>query len=392
MSRQRTSVRNVSRTGTAIRKASGTTLVNISQSGSAEVYRSTCTDVLGRKFDHPLYIEKVSKEWSGLNGRVPANNFQTYREYVNYDCYSTRADAAHINMSVPSENASMTDAMARTNPSRSAVNIPAFLGELKDWSYLPANIRDKGRVLNNQLKTAKEQHKRGKYTPQKLADAYLTWEFGIAPLIRDLQKIANFQASVDRKVKELDRLFSKGGMRRRVSIFTQSAQNDQNNFAIESALGVVFTTRIMTTTTMRRWATFRWLPLFDKPYTDDASKRALASQLVAGMNVNGAVEAAWELMPWSWMIDWFTGMGTYLQAHNNSVPAQCVNRCVMTHTLTNVRYTRTDNNVAYSGGEATFTRETKARSVGLGTSLDVKLPFLSGNQLSILGSLSIARG
>lgn len=392
MVRQRTEQRTTSRKGSAIRKLAGSTLVNIQQGGSPVTYVSTCSDLLGRKTDHPLYIDRVQKTWTPLNGRVPANDFQTYREYVNYDCYSSRADAAHIDLNPPSETASITLAMARTNPSRPVVSLPTFLGELKDFKNLPLNIRDKGRVVINQLRTARSQHKKGRYDPKKLSDAYLAYSFAIAPLVSDVQKLVNFQQAVDKKMDDLDRLFAKGGMRRRISVFNQSAQVDQSNFAIESALGVVFTTRISTATSMKRWCTLRWVPIFSRPYKSDAEKQKLARDLALGLNVHGAVETAWELIPWSFMTDWFTGVGTYLQAHNNSVPAQAVRRCVMTYQRTTVTYTRSDNNVAYSGGNATFTRESKRRSTGLGTSLDVRLPFLSGNQLSILGALAVSHG
>lgn len=109
------------------------------------------------------------------------------------------------------------------------------------------------------------------------------------------------------------------------------------------------------------------------------------------MNAENLVATAWELFPWSFMIDWFSNVGDLITAANNTVPVEASSVNCMQHRMTSVSWSRADYENDFSGGTALFTRETKRRDVSFGPGLTLSLPLLSGGQLSILGALSASR-
>lgn len=146
------------------------------------------------------------------------------------------------------------------------------------------------------------------------------------------------------------------------------------------------------THTMREtWATVRWLP--DVPQIpSDREQYARAVRSAYGLNTS--IASAWEAMPWSWMFDYFTMIGSYMETHRNSVGAHPGAVCIMTHTQTDViSKLRSKTSSISVTGYGRYTRDNKVRSVVQpGTPADlVRSPFLSGKQWSILSSLAISK-
>jgi hypothetical protein len=253
----------------------------------------------------------------------------------------------------------------------------------------PSLIRSAGRVALKLKKKARVL-KRGKRL-KAAADTYLAYKFAINPLISDLQKMMDFQSSTEQRMEELDRLYSKGGMRRRITIASDSTTSS-GNLVLDSSLSIIISVAIETITRQRRWATLRWRPTSPRPWKNDKEKQELAQRLVFGLNAHTLTVTAWELLPWSWMIDWFSNTQDYLMAHNNTVPAHAESRCVMTQKETTASHTRNDSNIGFLGGNASYTRISKARSVGVSASLAAHFPLFTGSQLSILGALSVSKG
>lgn len=264
--------------------------------------------------------------------------------------------------------------------------MPTFIAEAKDFIN---PIRLAGQVALKKKKLSKILRRKGRI--KESADAYLSYKFAIEPTIRDLASLVNAQQSISQRMDELDRLTSNGGLRRRVNVFF-GVGSGNGNISIETGLGIVFKNRIMTMTTAQSWGTIRWKPVGSPAYKNDKEKAELAARLVLGMNAESLVATAWELFPWSFMIDWFSNVGDLIAAANNTVPVEASSVNCMQHRMTSSSWSRSDSEQDFGGGSALFTRETKRRDISFGSGLTLSLPLLNGGQLSILGALSASRG
>ena len=216
----------------------------------------------------------------------------------------------------------------------------------------------------------------------------MSYQFGWKPLLSDLRKLINFQSIVDKRAQEIKRLYSKGGLKRRMSLYT-SQRSAKSSSVVESSCGRIFNATVESNGLGRAWATIRWKPTKLPPVINDETSRQQAFKAAFGIGLEAA--DVWNLVPWSWLVDWFSSTGDYLAAHANKIPASPGDLNVMVHERTVRQFTRT-NNLNISGGNATITYETKKRFIGGGPGITATLPFLSGRQLSILGSLAILRG
>jgi hypothetical protein len=99
----------------------------------------------------------------------------------------------------------------------------------------------------------------------------------------------------------------------------------------------------------------------------------------------------WEVIPWTWLADWFAPIQDLLQRYNGVLPLVIDNLCVMTTTETQFRFKLSDHPwVRWKPDE--FRRTTKERSVQApdGTLPDLyggPKSFLDLNQVGILLSL-----
>lgn len=386
MARQRDRVNYTARTGNKKRVINGALLVNVSQSGSFQHEDAHCVDDLGRHIPHNLSIWKSYRNINPLNGfqQVNATSWRQYSGW--YEDSDIGWVPGHSSALDPASDGSLAaKAMARTNPGRAHVSLPTFVGELKD---LPRLVRSVGHLA---LLASGKAGRRSRAIVQEAGHANLTWQFGIAPIISDIKKIVSFQKQVERRCSELDRLYSKGGLRRRIQLQNDSNSVTSSDLAFESSLGSVLSLRPVTSSRTRVWATVRWRPTTLPKFRNDKQKRDLANRLVFGLNAHTLGVTAWELIPWSWLGDWFFDVQSFLEAHNNAVPASSQNVCVMKHRRTETVYTRVDSQTWVSGGDGSSSYETKTRVVGASPSINTSLPLLSGKQLSILGSLAVTR-
>lgn len=224
-----------------------------------------------------------------------------------------------------------------------------------------------------------------------VASQYLGYEFGWKPLISDLSQLLQFQAQVDRRILELNRLYSSKGLKRRLNLYDDVATAEETR-TVESASGVVFPRKIFSLTRRRMWGTTRWVPTVVPRDIGHQSLGRTARRLVHGLHHNGidAVQA-WNALPFSWLADWFGNFGDWLAAHRNIVPAAPSPCNIMTLTETYVVYERTDSyKDIFVGGHGRRVLRTKERAQSSG-SLSVHLPLASARQLGILSALNLQR-
>lgn len=272
---------------------------------------------------------------------------------------------------------------ARTNPSRASVLLPAAIFELKD---LPDMIRQAGRFLKTARRDWPSLVRPGKET-RDLASANLALQFGWAPLVSDLVKMAKFQSSVDKRRKEIEANTSSGGYRRRITLGTSTLSISGSravNFGNYRNFFVPYTGK----STSKQWAVVKWQPTSPGtsilPKSDNELRR-----LLAGLTLSQALINAWEVLPWSWLIDYFTNIGDVLQAGNNHY-AKPLSGSVMTTITTEVSHATFDQgDDRLSAGTVTIVRKVRAPLGAI--TLQATIPTLGVGQLSILSSLAVLK-
>lgn len=342
-----------------------------------------CDDFVGNRLGaNPLFIEKRLMNVNPINSPIFGSSANR-KQYVNYiGSYWRSLPSGHPQLpgGLPTMANAMSQLYAKTNPNRSEVSIPAFIAELRD---LPRTVKDIGSLLIS-VKT-------GKVSTHELAKANIVWKFGVAPLIGDVRKLLNFSAAVEGRLKELERLRSHSGLKRRLDFKSESVQHRYYSY-IDTSLGAFVTGWNNQRCERKMWGSIRWMPT-DPGFalTSSSDMRKLASDAIGGISKWGALEAAWAILPWSWLIDWYANVGDFLAGANNTIPVVAVDPCIMRTTVTTNALVRDANDAFVTGGGGQSIYVTKERYVTRPLAPSASIPILSGSQWSILASLAVLR-
>jgi hypothetical protein len=220
-----------------------------------------------------------------------------------------------------------------------------------------------------------------------IATGNITYKFGLKPLVSDFLKMTEFARVSKRRFANLRKLQEAGGLKRKV----KTSQAFQGGSFVKTVGGVQH--KVSDITRSNSWATVRWVPSGSFPDSDEALDNYVYRS-IRGIDPSQFTSVIWEALPWSWLVDWFAEVGDYLVAHNNSVAQVAGPICVMTQTVTTrtdvVEHTYLDTFKVTQPSESLTTKE---RVVKSSSDLpEAHIPLLTGNQLSILGSLAILKG
>jgi len=230
----------------------------------------------------------------------------------------------------------------------------------------------------------------------KIAKGNLQWKFGIAPMIGDVTRLLKFSDVVNRRMIYLRKIRDGKELRRNVTLGSDDFVQIQKNVSLDTSTGRTFRGTKYTSYSYKEWASCRWLATSSTPQIpeDDSALRYLAVRNAYGLNSRGALEAAYELTPWSWLMDWYSNIGDFLQATNNSLGLVPGSMCVMRHSTGRQvsRFTDVPPNLTISGlDERTYERKER-RVIDSPVAFPMAtLPVLTTGQWSILGSLTYLR-
>lgn len=341
-----------------------------------------CSDHVGNRLVvNPLDIQYIDRTFPVLYGKRYSGLGVLQREFIGYPVGNRRIvpdpRSKFPQYSTLQLNNLAWQILAQTNPSRSHVNVPAFLGELRD---VPKLVKDWGGGLL-----------------RKIAKGNITYKFGIAPMVSDLRKLVKFSDSVNQRMRMLKKLRDGKTIRKRVSLGTAEMSDPISRELIHSN-GAFLYGGFQPFYAMKAWGTAEWklLPDTDLPMMNEDELKKLATRLSLGISTRGALEAAWELTPWSWFIDWFSNVGDVLAATNNTVPCTWGRVAVMRHSECRVHVTEdpvgSDTWPTYSGWYKLVRRRKERWSASPTIPVPLPyLPFLDKGQLSILLSLAALR-
>jgi hypothetical protein len=281
-------------------------------------------------------------------------------------------------------NSWYVDTVARSNPSRPVVTPLTLMQDVID---IPKQLRDIGRLLTKPSKIL---------SVKELANQNLAVQFGWLPLVADVKTLLDLQSHILRRTRELDSLYKSSGLRRKLSLSddSQSGSFTSGKYVIDLFSSVEFF--FSTSVKRKMWATIHWQPTSQKPpwiaQNEDMNK--YVRKIVLGWTPEGLVQGAWEVLPWTWLIDWFSGTGNYLKQFSNTVPAQHSSACLMNEVTVHVvpgtkrPIALSDDSTISSGA---YTRTIKTRTVSGSLTTGFNIPFIGIQRLSILSSLFVQR-
>jgi hypothetical protein len=294
--------------------------------------------------------------------------------------YPLYVTPTHLTLpSIPTASADALTVQARTNPSRPEITPLNLIQDLVD---IPKQLKDVGKLIKSPKRLLSQR---------EIANQYLGVKFGWLPLIKDVQDLLDLGMHIHRRANELHNFYANNGMERRLSLQSDNAAAQTGTTPIETNVVLKMSARSSTTTSRRRWATCRWKPTVLPPfYPSDAEIIRQAKRISLGLTADALYAGAWDVLPWTWLINWFTNFGDFAKSHSNTVPATCSIVNVMTQTETHRVYSVDSITSGFTGGDAQFDLIDKVRFVGLG-SVSANIPFIGVSRLSILSALFVQR-
>jgi len=339
---------------------------------------SSCDDVVGNfPNPNPLSILKVVKGDGSFSGKSTVFPVFLYDGYP-YTNQPTATLPSGWDTGMPDLVTSVTQVASKTNPGRADLSVPVFIAELKDLPdmlHIGANTRYQKAI--------------GKYKKPKASNSVPTEHFGWSPFFRDLSSLLDFTAHVDKRVKELMSVYSSRGEHRNKKVWANNYSLTESNVPFQTVENSCYGDRV-TTVTAKRWASIRWRPTFpppSMPSRPDLLQKARFA--VHGWRINPS--DAWELIPWSWLADYFGNVGSMLETYGNAWEYQCSDGCVMTEILVHVSDRPYGDSPGFTTIPAVASRTYKIRDLATpGLSLFGQL--LSPKQLTNLAAIAANYG
>jgi len=284
-------------------------------------------------------------------------------------------------------------------PTATEVGLAAFLGELREGlPQLP------GRSIAGAPGT------------RKSGQEYLNWKFGVQPLKADLQKLARgitefhlrvrqFQRDSGRNVRRKRRL---GESRREVELLSDgSATGGLVYTPLLFGNSDVFNTqlylspgRVSVHDIVEEQTTFAGAYTY---YVSEAhsflGKLERYEQLANhALGLEFDPQTAWQLTPWSWLVDWFTDAGAFIKnltaLSNDNVVARYA--YVMHHRKVTRMYSVTGMRLRTgvtgpTAATASKTFESKTRTAATPYGFGIDQSAWSAGRFAILGALGMTR-
>jgi hypothetical protein len=255
-----------------------------------------------------------------------------------------------------------------------------------------------------------------------VADQYLGLQFGLMPVLRDLFSLMTLREDLERKIRWL-RSHNKKSVRRRVELDSASFSEAVASVGTQSAsMGPVLATQLYAnpsgptgfqvtkSVSYRIWfeAKYRYY-IPEVAFKDPLTKPFGLAADLAGLSPDPVV--IYKVIPWSWLLDWFTSVGSVIQnimlRHKYHVvaeyayvmasqdityekPGYCVTKSG-TYTCTPQGCSFTGPDVVHAGSAKTvyaIRQRAVANPYGFGITWSALTPY----QLSILAALGLSKG
>lgn len=223
-----------------------------------------------------------------------------------------------------SQNDYVVKMAARLNPSRPSVELGVTLAELVG---LPLALSKMGsKLAKAQAKDPTRSVNWAAISPENPGSAYLALRYGWEPLIKEIRKMMRLVDGIEKKLDKYRRLQEKGLLRASSKKFPETyVHNAKHSF--RDAYGTLW--EASTTRVVKRWCTLYYKPDTGTLMNTDRSSLLAARRAAYGLNIDGST--MWQIMPWSWLVDWFGNYGDYIDSHRNTIGAK-LDKCLVMET------------------------------------------------------------
>lgn len=350
-----------------------------------------CFDTLGpHTEDGDFHLQKWDRSGQkGLTGSMETSigSDHGWAEFSNCLFEGLGGDGvfgvASYDTGLPPYAVSATHLLANTNPSKPEV-IP-----LSVWDSVlrfPKYIKESGDMLLGRTRQRARK---------QLANAYLGSKFGLVPLINDLREMIDIMRSIEHTKHMIDNLSDPSGKGYSTNQSLGQVQlKGESSFIFTSGYPLgLRSVKLDTTSTWRRWGSVRW-----KAHDPSSLKKlrqgeklALAAKIASGITADATFQGAWDLIPWSFIMDWGFNLKDYVGAHANTIPCYIDSCCVMEHERHESNLTPLSLPEWVTGGGGTVVYESKKRISNMSPSLSVYPPAIDGGKLATLGALAAQR-
>lgn len=375
-------------------------------------------------FEHSSADHSNQHDSSSINGRfrivdaIKGKSISSAFAAIGQSLLPTAEDlkTSYDSMSFPARdlNALGSSAIRRFSPLNPGANALQALGELL-LDGLPSLVGKNmvQKILRNQSRLGDFAQGLGK----SVGSEVLNVEFGWKPLLSDLQDIYKTWNTLNSRMGQIIRDNNKPVRRRGILNETkdstteelESSQNSEypiwNSQAFDSEDSSFEQSKITKTTIVseKTWFAGRfryYIPDVTDDRWSDQAKRAL-------FGLNPTPSLIYELMPWSWLVDWFTNVGDVLaNLSSNGIADLVIDYAyVMSHYKKETTYDmltgKVDGIDSFTGSRypdlvpRRFTfktvEESKTRVAASPFGFGLQIGDLSDRQFAILGALALSR-
>jgi HEPN domain-containing protein len=365
--------------------------------------RVKCGDTVGEfDTDNGLSIDRSKSQFACLEGTHVegpiARRIAKHCPVQGIAMYTIEDPRGQFGLPNFSEEA--TGWIGRMQPGKAHINLPATLGEARDIPQLITQFPDlvmrwgAARFGRNAGKAAKAA-KVAQEAANALGSSFLWAKFGLSPTTRDLLAMLGLLEEFFKNLEGLLQLARGGSIKRSIRLSSPRIVCEDGNIHTHSAGLYTYHNRVRIIR-MQDWVTSRWVPIFPWDYKFDKPSQLInkAMRQTLGLNPSGLLAAWWELLPWSWLVDWIARVQQQLQLiGGNSLGLRCESVCYCRTCTVDVYWhcTQIPEGIREVGRNF-HQRVTKERFPLAGADISYDYtpsqPALSSGQAGILGALA----
>jgi hypothetical protein len=263
----------------------------------------------------------------------------------------------------PTDPALTAKLLANTNPFRYTVSVPVMVAELIEASTLLKLAADNFFTL--------------------IGSQHLNYVFGWEQTMSDVRTLTKITSEIESRVKEFNSLIKEGGLRRKVHLGSYSGtKSSAGDVSLWSTHGITLTGRWTCSYRSKIWGSVRWKP--SRPGQLEVAQLASfneAARIVFDLKEPDA-STIWEMIPFSWLVDYFVNIGDTLQALENTDTVLPYDVCIMRQRSVVTQTTRLQQTNStppwlrqYTGQPGQVNSERKLRAVQTITGISSLLSF-----------------